>query len=538
MSRQESRPAYYALVLATTALVVVVPALVVYLLRANGVVTDFWVCLLLAAGLALAASFGASALWRRHRLLPGIVFSDLLVWGWLRREYTERQISRALGSLDRLGSSDTGGERTQFLTQLALALDERDPYLHGHSQRVSRHAAGTARRMGLRGEEIVLIETAALLHDVGKLHTPSKVLQKEGPLTDAEYAVIKQHVDDGAKLVGTLGDPKLTVVVLQHHERFDGSGYPSGLKGDEIPLGARVIAVADTFDAITSARPYREGVQDKRALDVLHREAGRQLDPAAVHAFIAYYSDRDISAFSSMVLSSFRTEPLRSLHTALAGVLAAGLFATAAIAASTPKHARTSTPGTQLAARAGGAIAGTGPLPPSSAAARAQRLKASASSAQRPARSAAAVVAGHNALASPFSPRSSSSSSSPFSSPTTLAPVPAASVPPAASQAPARPPAPTPTGTQRPTTTSTTTTTRATPLPAPIGTTTTQPTSSAPAPSSSTTTTAPETAMTTTTATTTTTTPRVTADPCKNGGWIPLGYKKQGQCESAQHHGG
>ena len=340
MSRQGSRPAYYALVLATTALVVLVPAMVVYLLRANDVVTGVWPCLVLAAGLALAASFGASALWRRHRLLPEIVFSDLLVWGWLRREYTERQISRALASLDRLGSSGSVEERTKFLKQLALALDERDPYLHGHSQRVSRHAVGTARRMGLHGEEIVLIEMAALLHDVGKLHTPSKVLQKEGPLTDAEYTVMKQHVDEGAKLVGTLGDPKLTADVLHHHERFDGSGYPSGLKGEEIPLGARVIAVADTFDAITSARPYREGVQDKRALDVLHHEAGRQLDPIAAHAFIAYYSDRDISAFSSMALSSPRTESLRSLHSALAGALAASLVASAAIAASPPMHAR------------------------------------------------------------------------------------------------------------------------------------------------------------------------------------------------------
>ena len=118
MGRQGSRPAYYALVLATTTLVVLVPAMVVYLLRANDVVTGFLACLVLTAGLALAASFGASALWRRHRLLPEIVFSDLLVWGWLRREFTERQISRALASLDRLRSSGSVEERTKFLTRI------------------------------------------------------------------------------------------------------------------------------------------------------------------------------------------------------------------------------------------------------------------------------------------------------------------------------------------------------------------------------------------------------------------------------------
>ncbi|MFL5862805.1 MAG: HD-GYP domain-containing protein [Solirubrobacteraceae bacterium] len=297
MGHGRSDPLYYALVLTTTALVVVVPAVVVYVLRVNNVVTGFWACLGLAAGLALLASFGASALWRRHRLLPDAVFSDLLVWGWLRREYTEHQIDRALVSLDRLGTTVSVEDRTKFLKQLAVALDERDPYLHKHSRRVSRHAAGTARRMSMHGAEIALLETAALLHDVGKLSTPPAILGKEGPLTDAERETMREHATEGAKLVETLGDPRLTAIVCHHHEQVGGGGYPAGLKGEEIPLGARVVAVADAFDAITSARPYRDGVQDKQALDVLHEDSGSHFDPEVVNAFVRYYSDRDISAF-------------------------------------------------------------------------------------------------------------------------------------------------------------------------------------------------------------------------------------------------
>ena len=231
MGRRTSGPVYFALVVATTALVVVLPAVVVDLLRVNGVVTSFWGCLGLAAGLALVASFAASALWRRHRLLPETVFSDLLVWGWLRRVYTERQISRALASLDRLGASGSVEDRAKFLKKLAVVVDERDPYLHRHSRRVAWHAAGTARRMKYAAAEVTLIETAALLHDVGKLHTPPEILQKEGPLTEAEQAVMRRHVEEGAKLVQTLGDPRLTAIVVSPSRALRRRRLPLGHRG-------------------------------------------------------------------------------------------------------------------------------------------------------------------------------------------------------------------------------------------------------------------------------------------------------------------
>jgi putative nucleotidyltransferase with HDIG domain len=159
--------------------------------------------------------------------------------------------------------------------------------------------------MRLSREELTEIRTAALLHDVGKLYTPREVLHKPGRLTDEEFDVIKRHPTDGARLVKLLlGDEQLASIVLHHHERIDGTGYPCSLTGELIPLGARIIAVADTFDAITSRRPYRPAMPHKAALDILRREAGAQLDPAAVRAFMAVYRARRshgaLAAFSGV----------------------------------------------------------------------------------------------------------------------------------------------------------------------------------------------------------------------------------------------
>src|SRR6185437_4339331 len=131
-----------------------------------------------------------------------------------------------------------------------------------------------------------------MLHDVGKVRTPIEVLHKPGRLTDEEYAIIKDHPVDGARLVEALDDDRLTAIVRHHHERLDGRGYPDGLRGEEIPLGARIIAVADTFDAITSARAYRPASPHRKALDILIKQAGTQLDANAVRAFRACYTGR------------------------------------------------------------------------------------------------------------------------------------------------------------------------------------------------------------------------------------------------------
>jgi putative nucleotidyltransferase with HDIG domain len=176
------------------------------------------------------------------------------------------------------------------LEELASGLELRAPGSAGHARRVCRLAGATAKRLGLGREEVARIRRAALLHDIGKVETPTAVVNKPGPLEAEEFILVKRHAIAGERLVARLGDPELAAIVRHHHERFDGKGYPDGLAGEEIPLGARIVAVADTFDALTSVRPYRPASRPSDALDLLSVVAGEQLDPAVVEAFVGYYS--------------------------------------------------------------------------------------------------------------------------------------------------------------------------------------------------------------------------------------------------------
>lgn len=169
-------------------------------------------------------------------------------------------------------------------------LDAHIPGSFGHSRRVARLASSTARQLGLDGEEATRVRRAGAFHDVGKVEIPTQVINKPGPLSEEEFAVVKRHAVAGERIVSRWGDERLAAMVRHHHERFDGSGYPDGLAGEEIPIGARIIAVADTFDAVTSARPYRPAIGRREALGLLRREAGHQLDPRVVDAFDRRYS--------------------------------------------------------------------------------------------------------------------------------------------------------------------------------------------------------------------------------------------------------
>jgi putative nucleotidyltransferase with HDIG domain len=211
----------------------------------------------------------------------------------LQRWSTERRVAVAVRLLRGAEASGdlTRGRRAELLSELAAELEARDPYTHGHSRRVARHAVIIAVRMGLPEHQVGTIRAAAALHDVGKINTPRAVLHKPGRLTDVEAALIELHPVDGAEIVSTLGDPELTAMVRHHHERLDGTGYPDGLGGSEIPLGARIIAVADTFDAITSTRPYRPARTHQAAMEILEEEGGLRLDEAGVRALQAYYAD-------------------------------------------------------------------------------------------------------------------------------------------------------------------------------------------------------------------------------------------------------
>jgi putative nucleotidyltransferase with HDIG domain len=177
-----------------------------------------------------------------------------------------------------------------FFGGVAAGLEALMPGTGGHCRRVSSYAAGVAKQLSLPGEQVARILRAGAIHDIGKIETPAEIVNKPGPLSEEERAVVQRHSVVGARMVEGLGDPKLTAIVRHHHERFDGTGYPDRLAGAEIPLGARILAVADTFDAVTSTRPYRPAREHREALDLLDAEAGTQLDPDVVKAFHRYYS--------------------------------------------------------------------------------------------------------------------------------------------------------------------------------------------------------------------------------------------------------
>lgn len=173
------------------------------------------------------------------------------------------------------------------LQSLADALEVKDAYTWGHSTRVCRYAVATSKELSLSDEMVRQIDLGSRLHDLGKIGVREDVLNKDGPLTDAEYAHVMEHPVIGWKLLSPLMNdaPHALAVVRSHHERFDGKGAPDQLCGNEIPLEARITAVADSFDAMTSGRPYRAGMSVEYALSELHRCSGTQFDPACVQAF-------------------------------------------------------------------------------------------------------------------------------------------------------------------------------------------------------------------------------------------------------------
>ena len=167
------------------------------------------------------------------------------------------------------------------------ALDCKDHYTFGHSMRVAYFSLVTGSEMGLSEEEMKELELSAIFHDIGKIGTPDQVLNKPSRLTEEEFLVMKQHPELTYEILKEY--PYFEKVALNaryHHERFDGRGYPMGMKGDDIPLFARIILIADTFDAMTSTRPYRKGLDYSVAYDELSQFSGSQFDPKCVAAFV------------------------------------------------------------------------------------------------------------------------------------------------------------------------------------------------------------------------------------------------------------
>lgn len=177
----------------------------------------------------------------------------------------------------------------EMVTSLAGAIDAKDPYTKGHSTSVSRYAEALARAVNLPENEVERIKIGALLHDVGKIGIPESVLKKPGKLTDAEWEIMKQHPTIGAEKVLAPNEAlrDLIPIVKYHHERIDGRGYPEGLKGNEIPLEARIVSVADAYHALVSDRPYRKGMPIEKACAILREGAGVQWDSDLVRQFIS-----------------------------------------------------------------------------------------------------------------------------------------------------------------------------------------------------------------------------------------------------------
>ena len=182
-----------------------------------------------------------------------------------------------------------------MLVELSRAIESRDPYTRGHSARVTALAEAVARWIGWSEEQLRTLEVGGPLHDIGKLSVPTGILRKPGPLTPDEREEIRAHPEAGARLIEAIESARCALpYVLYHHERWDGGGYPHRLAGAAIPIEARVLAIADAFDAMTSQRPYRRALADEQALAEVDRCTGTQFDPEVARAFLEVWGTGSI----------------------------------------------------------------------------------------------------------------------------------------------------------------------------------------------------------------------------------------------------
>ena len=203
-----------------------------------------------------------------------------------------REVRELAASLNRAGAAVREGRESlrnayvEFVGAMAIALDTRDKYTAGHSERVSAFSRSIGQELGLGNEQVAEIGIGALLHDIGKIGVPDAVLRKPGKLTPEEFDAIKQHPDFGYGILRSVhGFAPYLDMVRFHHENWDGSGYPLGLRGEDVPRAARIVHVADAYDAMTSDRPYRRGMAHDEAIRILRASSGSQFDPTIVDAF-------------------------------------------------------------------------------------------------------------------------------------------------------------------------------------------------------------------------------------------------------------
>jgi HD-GYP domain-containing protein (c-di-GMP phosphodiesterase class II) len=200
-------------------------------------------------------------------------------WDGLLSRRTDGAVPLDLGSRD--------GKVRDAVVSLVSALAAKDPVTRDHTERCSWYTAELAAELGLGEEEASVVRLASLLHDIGKLVVPVEVLCKPGPLTEEEWVQMRQHPTTALHILSPIDSTSNAVpAILHHHEHFDGSGYPGGLAGDDIPMASRILLVADAFDAMTTDRPYRKAMPIKAAIEELKRHRGSQFDPEVVDAFL------------------------------------------------------------------------------------------------------------------------------------------------------------------------------------------------------------------------------------------------------------
>jgi putative two-component system response regulator len=182
----------------------------------------------------------------------------------------------------------------EFAKVLASTLEEKDPYTSGHSERVSYYSDMISKRLPLLTKDRSELQIASYLHDIGKVGISDRFINKKGTLTSTDWAIIKQHTKKSIDLLAPLKlAPNILHCIQYHHEHFDGTGYPDGLEGEQIPLGARIIAISDSYDSMTSARPYRKPLSDGEARSELLKWSGKQFDPHLVSVFIDVLKEKE-----------------------------------------------------------------------------------------------------------------------------------------------------------------------------------------------------------------------------------------------------
>ena len=291
-------------------------------------------------GASLAALFVSYT--RTIDLVAFGVILPLLILSYLTFKYSFRRVEDATQHVDEM--------RRLYLSTietLATAIDAKDQVTHGHIRRVQQFALGLAREIGVQDQsQMQALEAAALLHDTGKLVVPEHILNKPGKLTHGEFEKMKAHASVGADILSSISFPYPVVpIVRHHHENWDGSGYPDGLRGTNIPIGARILSVVDCFDALTSDRPYRPRMTDKEALAVLMQRRGVMYDPLVVDTFAACWQKLAAAveaphpprerAFTARVIEGSRelntsSDPHSQLAEPLAAIFASAMVRTGA----------------------------------------------------------------------------------------------------------------------------------------------------------------------------------------------------------------